>query len=102
MYRLQSQIRGYPWGSRDFIAKVQGRPHPTPGPEAALKPEELSATLEPPPTRAVAVRAHRPKKGRNFLIGAVIGIVLLGAIVAIAKKNAPPAAPPASAPAQAP
>ncbi len=36
MYRLQSQIRGYPWGSRDFIAKVQGRPYPTPGPEAEL------------------------------------------------------------------
>ncbi|GIH07052.1 putative mannose-6-phosphate isomerase ManA [Rhizocola hellebori] len=36
MQRLHSQIRGYPWGSRDFIAKVQGRPHPTPAPEAEL------------------------------------------------------------------
>jgi serine/threonine-protein kinase len=75
---------------------------PTPGPEAALPPEALSATLEPPPTRSVAVRAHRPKKARNFLIGAAIGIVLLGAIVAIAKKNAPPPVPPTSAPAQTP
>jgi hypothetical protein len=73
---------------------------PTPGPEAALPPEALAATLEPPPTRSVAVRAHRPKKGRNFFIGAVIGIVLLGAIVAIAKKNAP-APPTAPAPTQA-
>ena len=78
---------------------------PTPGPEAALPPEELAATLEPPPTRSVAVRAHRPKKGRNFLIGAVIGIVLLGAIVVLARKNAPSAptpAPPQTAPAQTP
>ncbi len=47
MYRLQSQIRGYSWGSRDFIAKVQGRPYPTPGPEAELwigaHPESPSA-----------------------------------------------------------
>jgi mannose-6-phosphate isomerase len=47
VYRLRSQIRGYPWGSRDFIAKVQGRPHPTPGPEAELwigaHPESPSA-----------------------------------------------------------
>jgi hypothetical protein len=51
------------------------------------------------------VRAHRPKKGRNFLIGAVIGIVLLGAIVVLARKNAPTAptpAPPQTAPAQTP
>jgi hypothetical protein len=65
---------------------------PTPGPEA-LPPEALSATLEPPPTRSVAVRANRPKKGRNFLIGAAIGILLLGAIVMLARKNAPTAAP---------
>jgi serine/threonine-protein kinase len=68
---------------------------PTPGPEA-LPPEALSATLEPPPTRAVAIKANRPHKGRNFLIGAVIGIVLLGAIVVLAKRNTP-AAPPAPA-----
>ncbi len=67
---------------------------PTPGPEA-LPPEALSATLEPPPTRSVAIKAHRPKKGRNFLIGAAIGILLLGAIVALARKNAP-SGPPAS------
>jgi serine/threonine protein kinase len=74
---------------------------PTPGPEA-LPPEALSATLEPAPTRAVAVKANRPRKGRNFLIGAAIGIVLLGAIVMLAKKNAPSAPPPAPAATQAP
>jgi hypothetical protein len=74
---------------------------PTPGP-AALPPEALSATLEPPPTRSVAVKAHRPKKGRNFLIGAVIGIVLLVGIVVLAKKNSPAPAPNAPAPTQAP
>ena len=67
---------------------------PTPGPEA-LPPEALSATLEPPHTRSVAIKANRPKKGRNFLIGAAIGILLLGAIVALARKNAP-SGPPAS------
>jgi serine/threonine protein kinase len=82
---------------------------PTPGPEA-LPPEALSATLEPPHTRAVAIKANRPRKGRNFLIGAAIGILLLGAIVVLAKKNnapsAGPNAPPSSqqqpAPTQAP
>ena len=74
---------------------------PTPGPEA-LPPEALSATLEPPPTRSVAVRARRPKKGRNFLIGAVIGVVLLGAIVVLAKKNGPAPQQPPPAPAQVP
>jgi hypothetical protein len=74
---------------------------PTPGPEA-LPPEALAATLEPPPTRSVAVRARRPKKGRLFLIGAAIGIVLLGAIVVLAKKNTPAPAPSQPAPAQAP
>jgi serine/threonine protein kinase len=68
----------------------------TPGPET-LASDALAATLEPPPTRSVAVRAHRPKKGRNFLIGAVIGIVLLGAIVVLAKKNAPAPPPPPAA-----
>ena len=42
-----------------------------------------------PPGRSRS-RANRPKKGRNFLIGAAIGIVLLGAIVALAKKNNAP------------
>src|SRR5262245_45167475 len=74
---------------------------PTPGPEA-LPPEALAATLEPPPTRSVAVRARRPKKGRNFLIGAAIGIVLLGAIVVLAKKNTPVPPPTQPTPTQAP
>jgi serine/threonine-protein kinase len=75
---------------------------PTPGPEA-LPPEALSATLEPPPTRSVAIKANKPKKGRNFLIGAAIGILLLGAIVALARKNTPSSPPPQQpAPTQAP
>jgi mannose-6-phosphate isomerase len=36
MLRLRNEIRGYDWGSRDFIARVQGRPHPTVSPEAEL------------------------------------------------------------------
>ncbi|WP_117215531.1 mannose-6-phosphate isomerase, class I [Allorhizocola rhizosphaerae] len=36
MLRLQSQIRGYAWGSREVIARIQGRPTPSPGPEAEL------------------------------------------------------------------
>ena len=69
---------------------------PTPGPEA-LPPEALASTLEPPPTRSVAIRAHRPKKARNFLIGAAIGIVVLVGIVVAAKKNAPAPQPPPAA-----
>jgi mannose-6-phosphate isomerase len=33
---LQTTIRGYPWGSHEFIAKVQGRPAPSDLPEAEL------------------------------------------------------------------
>jgi len=76
---------------------------PTPSPEA-LPPEALSATLEPPPTRSVAVRApHRPRKIRSFVIGATVGLALLAAIVGLAWKNitgAPQQAP--AAPTQAP
>ncbi|HZM75441.1 MAG TPA: mannose-6-phosphate isomerase, class I [Candidatus Limnocylindrales bacterium] len=36
MLPLQTIIRGYPWGSHEFIAKVQGRPAPTDEPEAEL------------------------------------------------------------------
>ena len=57
-----------------------------PVPEA-LSPEALASTLEPPPTRSVAIRAHRPRKARNFLIGAAIGIVLLGAMVVAGQKE---------------
>src|SRR5215831_15893203 len=76
--------------SRDIVPAVpppaqrRAGAHRVPTPAPALPPEALSATLEPPPTRSVAVRApQRPKKGRNFLIGAAIGIVLLGAIVVL-------------------
>jgi len=34
--RLYGQIRGYAWGSRHAIARVQGRPLPSPEPEAEL------------------------------------------------------------------
>jgi serine/threonine-protein kinase len=56
---------------------------PTPGPEA------LASVLEP----SAAVRVARPpekKAGRSFLVGAIIGIVLLGGAVAalMARKNA--------------
>jgi serine/threonine-protein kinase len=70
---------------------------PTPGPEA-LPPEALSATLEPPPTRSVAIRAHRPKKMRSFFIGAVIGAIALAGFLVYLWKSAPaPQAPPAAA-----
>ncbi len=36
MDHLQPVIRPYPWGSRHGIAELQGRPVPTPGPEAEL------------------------------------------------------------------
>ncbi|HEX6683287.1 MAG TPA: mannose-6-phosphate isomerase, class I [Candidatus Limnocylindrales bacterium] len=36
MLVLQNIIRGYPWGSREVIANVQGRPVPSPEPEAEL------------------------------------------------------------------
>jgi mannose-6-phosphate isomerase len=36
MELLQSPIRGYAWGSRTAIARLQGRPSPTPQPEAEL------------------------------------------------------------------
>jgi len=79
---------------------------PTPGPEAALPPEELSATLEPPPTRSVAIKSQkaRPKKMRSFVIGATIGLALLATIVGLAWKNitGAPAPVPAPAPTQAP
>lgn len=36
MLPLQTIIRGYPWGSHEVIARVQGRPVPTDEPEAEL------------------------------------------------------------------
>lgn len=36
MLPLKNAIRGYPWGSREFIARIQRRAHPTPEPEAEL------------------------------------------------------------------
>ena len=92
-------VRPIRWIRRPGPETLASVLEPTPGPEA-LSPEALASTLEPPPTRSVAIRAHRPRKARNFLIGAAIGIVLLGAIVGLAKKNAPnapaPQAPPAA------
>ena len=36
MDRIEGRIQGYAWGSRHAIAQVQGRPVPSPGPEAEL------------------------------------------------------------------
>lgn len=36
MERLRNPVRGYAWGSRTVIAELQGRPVPSPGPEAEL------------------------------------------------------------------
>jgi mannose-6-phosphate isomerase len=36
MQRLRNPIRRYAWGSRSVIARLQGRPVPSPGPEAEL------------------------------------------------------------------
>lgn len=36
MERLRNPVRGYAWGSRSVIAGLQGRPVPSPGPEAEL------------------------------------------------------------------
>lgn len=36
MEPLHNPIRDYAWGSRSVLASLQGRPHPTPGPEAEL------------------------------------------------------------------
>ncbi|HVU52218.1 MAG TPA: serine/threonine-protein kinase [Polyangia bacterium] len=60
---------------------------PTPGPEA------LASVLEP--SIVTVGRPPERKAGRSFLVGAVVGIVLLGAAVAalVARKPAPPAAP---------
>src|SRR3954466_8688811 len=33
---LSPKVKAYPWGTRDAIADLQGRPTPTPGPEAEL------------------------------------------------------------------
>lgn len=36
MERLRNPVRGYAWGSRSVIARLQGRAVPSPGPEAEL------------------------------------------------------------------
>ena len=36
MDRLSPKVKPYPWGTRDAIAGLQGRPVPAPGPEAEL------------------------------------------------------------------
>src|ERR1700736_3685706 len=33
---LSAKVKPYPWGTRDAIADLQGRPVPAPGPEAEL------------------------------------------------------------------
>jgi serine/threonine-protein kinase len=64
-----------------------GRGGPTPGPEA------LASVLEP----SIVTRPSPPerKAGRSFLVGAVVGVMLLGAAVAalVARKGSPAPAP---------
>jgi serine/threonine-protein kinase len=75
---------------------------PTPGPEA-LPPEALSRELEPADPRGRSPSAPiAPKKGRSFMIGAMIGVVALVAFLAYLKKTAPTAPPPPPAAAAAP
>jgi len=68
-------------------AALAERGGPTPGPEALASVLEPSiVTVGSPPER---------KAGRSFLVGAVVGIVLLGAAVAALVARKPPAPPPA-------
>ena len=48
MERLRNAVRPYAWGSRTAIARLQGRPVPSPGPEAEL-------WIGAPPFRSVAL-----------------------------------------------
>jgi serine/threonine protein kinase len=68
-------------------------PGPTPGPEA------LASVLEP--SSVTLARPPAKKAGRSFLVGAVIGVALLGAAVTalVVRKNAP-AQPPQAQSAQ--
>jgi hypothetical protein len=60
---------------------------PTPGPEA------LASVLEP--SIVTVGRPPERKAGRSFLVGAIVGIVLLGAAVAALVARKPPAPAPA-------
>jgi serine/threonine-protein kinase len=70
-------------GSVDAALGDAVRGGPTPGPEA------LASVLEP--SIVTVGRPPQKKAGRSFLLGAVIGILLLGAAVAalVMRKNAP-------------
>jgi mannose-6-phosphate isomerase len=63
MHRLRNPIRRYAWGSRSVIAGLQGRPVPSPEPEAELwigaHPADPS-TVEPDGTPLTEVIAARP------------------------------------------
>src|SRR3954466_4060109 len=54
---LSPKVKAYPWGTRDAIAELQGRPVPAPGPEAELwmgaHPSAPSALHRPPLTPAL-------------------------------------------------
>jgi eukaryotic-like serine/threonine-protein kinase len=72
-------------------------------------PERLAAVLEPTPapqvaTRSAAAAGDKPSgnAGRSFLIGAVIGALLLGGAIAVVISKRGAAAPAANPPAQTP
>jgi hypothetical protein len=75
-------------GLSSIDAALGERGGPTPGPEA------LASVLEP--SIVTVGRPPERKAGRSFLVGAVVGVVLLGAAVAalVARKPAAPAPAP--------
>jgi eukaryotic-like serine/threonine-protein kinase len=101
----------------DMRAPPPARPRVEPL-DATPGPERLASVLEPtpapqlPPERRAGAGVAGPgdqkpsgSAGRNFLIGAIIGAMLLGGAIAavVAKRTAPAAAPAApAAPAQTP
>ncbi|MGH3737514.1 MAG: mannose-6-phosphate isomerase, class I [Micromonosporaceae bacterium] len=80
MWRLEGRIRPYAWGSRTGIAALQGRPAPSPGPEAELwlgaHPDDPSllvregdTTLGAPRGGDTTLGAHR--EGDTTLLAAI-------------------------------
>jgi serine/threonine-protein kinase len=71
-----------PTGSAALADEALGAGGPTPGPES------LASVLEP--STVTVARPPAPKRAKSFFIGAAIGVVLLGGVVAalVMKKNA--------------
>src|SRR3954467_13695278 len=72
---LSPKVKAYPWGTRDAIADLQGRPVPAPGPEA-----ELWMGAHPSGPAGVAwttldeVIAAAPERGARGGAGALGGV----------------------------